>query len=78
MVALVRNIDIVIAYIFDVLIFRHSYSILSLVGSCLVVCATIGSGLVSILQETKQYKKLSCEMPDSDQSVVVEYTDQPH
>ena len=35
-VALIRNIDIVIAYTFDILLFNHSYSTISLLGGVLV------------------------------------------
>ena len=70
LVALVRNIDIVIAYVCDVLLFQHSFSALSLVGGALVVAATVGSGLINICQETQQYKKLSCEVPDQTAGLV--------
>ena len=52
--------DIVIAYIFDFLIFKHSFSAMSLFGGGLVLLATIGSGLVSLLQET-DYKNVESE-----------------
>ena len=61
-VALIRNVDIVIAYVFDVLIFRHDFSAMSLVGGGMIAMATIGSGLVNLLQEAGRYKKVrSCE-----------------
>ena len=64
MVALIRNVDIVIAYVFDVLIFRHTFSVMSLLGGGLVVIATIGSGLVSLLHQAGNYKKVGSESND--------------
>jgi drug/metabolite transporter (DMT)-like permease len=58
MVALIRNIDIVVAYGFDMVIFRYSFSAMSLLGGGLVVMATIGSGLFELLHQAGQYKKL--------------------
>ena len=52
--------DIVIGYIFDFLIFKHSFSAMSLFGGGLVLLATIGSGLLSLLQET-EYKNVESE-----------------
>ena len=51
-VALIRNIDIVIAYIFDVAIFQHSFTSTSLLGSGIVVMATVGSGVLTILKDS--------------------------
>ena len=64
MVALIRNVEIVIAYVFDIIIFRHAFSASSLVGGGLVIIATIGSGLANLLQEAGQYKKVRCESVD--------------
>lgn len=61
MVALIRNIDIVIAYIFDVFLFHSSFTSISLLGSGLVVIATIGCGIVNVLQKAS-YKELRCEL----------------
>lgn len=52
MVALIRNIDIVIAYIFDVTIFQHTFTSTSLLGSGIVVMATVGSGVITILKDS--------------------------
>ena len=56
MVALVRNIDIAIAFAYDVAILKHNFSAVSLIGSCLVAMATIGSGLVKAMKTTKTSK----------------------
>ena len=56
MVALVRNIDIALAFAYDVAILKHNFSAMSLIGSCLVAMATIGSGLAKAINSTKTSK----------------------
>ena len=56
MMALIRNIDIAIAYLFDVVVLRHSFSVMSLTGSTLVVMATIGSGFINATHRERSTK----------------------
>ena len=62
LVSLVRNVDIVAAYLFDTLIFANTFSALSVTGGLLVVMATVGSGMVDLATsqrgEEGEYDKL--------------------
>ena len=63
MVALIRNIDIAIAYLFDVTVLGHNFSVLSLIGSSLVGVATVGGGLKNALSaDQSEDEKTELEM----------------
>ena len=55
MVALLRNIDIVAAYIFDIFLFNVKFTPIACVGSLIVVSATVGSGFVSLMKSSQGY-----------------------
>lgn len=49
MLSLIRNVDIAIAYTFDVTILLHKFSAMSLSGGGLVILATLGSGPYKVI-----------------------------
>ena len=71
MVALVRNVDIAIAFGFDVLILNHEFSVPAIVGSGLVAIATVGKGFLNTKRsletsENYSYSKLNIELEETD------------
>ena len=70
-VALVRNVDIAIAFAFDVLILNHEFSVPAIVGSGLVAIATVGKGFLNTIRsldtnENYTYSKLNIELEEED------------
>ena len=67
-VALVRNIDVVVAYIFDITIFHQVFTAASLGGSGLVIAAIVGNSIVSMVQESRSRDDETARLTSADDS----------